>query len=132
MKKYLLIIAFLFLFVFCVFLATDALKEDKSNNNDNTKVDNTLTNQGFTLTYSYVGNNVWNYKVTGTLPTPCDDITFDALIRESYPEQVVITGYPKKMDPDTVCIQVIKDFEKTGTVNASEKAVFQLIIALPD
>lgn len=94
--------------------------------NKNTKTSGSTQNNNFTLTYAYQGNNTWTYTVNGTLPTPCYDVSADAVIAESYPEQVTIQVKTKEQSDGYVCATVIKDFNYTGTFNASEKAVISL------
>ena len=50
----------------------------------------TQTGNDFYLSYTYQGNNEWTYSVTGTLPTPCYAVNTEALVAESYTEQVTI------------------------------------------
>ncbi len=88
----------------------------------------TIQQDTFTLTYEYKGNNTWSYTVKGTLPTPCYDVTADAVVAESYPEQVKIE-VKKALESDSyVCGTVIKDFNYTGTFNASRYAKIALAI----
>lgn len=109
-------------------------KNQKLNTNNNANINTPNVNNsdksdnpdGYKLTYEYLGNNSWTYNVSGTLPTPCNDVTIDALVMESYPEQVNINVKKVVSTSDTVCIQIIKEFSKDGTFNASEKAQVKL------
>jgi flagellar basal body-associated protein FliL len=102
--------------------------------NDNKEKDNNTTNEtpksiskdNFTLTTEYLGNSKWKYNVKGTLPNPCYTIRVDALVRESYPEQVVVNIGVTEPGKDIACIQVVQEYEKTFDIEVSEKATFDL------
>lgn len=87
-----------------------------------------VQNNTFTLNYEYQGNNKWTYTVAGTLPTPCYDVTTDAVVMESYPEQVKVTVKTQEQSDGYVCATVIKDYSYTGTFNASKNAKITLDI----
>ena len=72
--------------------------------------------------YDYVGNNLWRYTVTGTLPNPCYVINTSAIVMESFPEQVVVTSEIESPDPDLICAQVIQEVYEEGEFQASEEA----------
>ena len=74
------------------------------------------------LQYNYKGNNIWEYQVTGTLPNPCYGIFTEAVVMESYPEQVVIKSIIKPPDEDVVCTQVIQEVYEEGEFQASGEA----------
>jgi hypothetical protein len=76
----------------------------------------------FFLTYEYMGDNTWDYEVTGTLPNPCYIVTIEPVVMESDPEQVSIKTKIQEPSPDEVCTQVIQEVEETGTFSASENA----------
>ncbi len=76
----------------------------------------------FALAYEYMGNNTWDYKVTGTLPNPCYIVTLEPVVTESDPEQVMIEAKVQEPSPDEVCTQVIREVEETGTFSANEDA----------
>jgi len=84
----------------------------------------------FLLTYEYIGDNTWSYKVTGTLPNPCYTVTFEPVVMESYPEQVRIDTKVQEPSPEEICAQVIQEVEETGTFSASENAEIILDIEL--
>lgn len=88
----------------------------------------TLTQDDFVLTYTYKGENKWNYSITGTLPTPCYAVTTDAVVMESYPEQVQITVSVQEEPTDGVCSTVIQDYSYEGVFSASSKATVKLIV----
>lgn len=87
-----------------------------------------INQDSFALTYTYKGNNQWEYTVTGTLPTPCVQVSTDAIVMESYPEQVKIQVKRQESSTTDVCITMIKDYSYTGTFSASSKAVISLSI----
>lgn len=91
----------------------------------NKKDNNVIKEGGFTLTTNYLGDNKWEYKVTGQLPNPCYSTEVTELVAESYPEQVTIALVMKEPDPNTMCTQVIKDFEYKGSFSASKNATVQ-------
>ena len=74
------------------------------------------------IEYDYIGENLWRYTVTGTLPNPCYEISTSAIVMESYPEQVVVTSLIQTPDPDMICIQVIQEVYEEGEFEASEDA----------
>jgi hypothetical protein len=71
----------------------------------------------------YKGDNLWEYKVTGTLPNPCYTINTEAIVMESYPEQVIVKSTVIKPEPDTMCAQVIQEVYQEGEFEASEEAI---------
>lgn len=84
----------------------------------------------FFLTYEYMGDNTWEYEVTGTLPNPCYKVTSEPKVMESDPEQVRIDTKIQEPSPDEICTQVIQEVKETGTFNASENAEIILDIEL--
>ncbi|MDY0097429.1 MAG: hypothetical protein RBS01_03715 [Candidatus Dojkabacteria bacterium] len=88
----------------------------------------TTVQSDFRLESKYIGNSKWEYTVTGQLPNPCYTAVVDALVAESYPEQVTITVVTKEPEPDMMCAQVIQDFKYNGTFSASEKAEINLAV----
>jgi hypothetical protein len=84
----------------------------------------------FFLTYEYMGDNTWDYEVTGTLPNPCYTVTFEPVVMESFPEQVMIETKVQEPSTDEICTQVIQEVEETGTFSASEEAEIILDIEL--
>jgi len=87
----------------------------------------TIIGDDITLTYQYVGVNVWQYTVTGQLPNPCQSAKVDALVAESYPEQVTImVNIKEDKDTNTVCTQVIQELNISGEFNASSRASVKL------
>ncbi|NLB12103.1 hypothetical protein GX830_01860 [Candidatus Dojkabacteria bacterium] len=74
------------------------------------------------LEYEYVGDNLWRYAVVGALPNPCYSISTSAVVRESYPEQVVVTSIIYRTDKDEICIDSIQEIHEEGEFQASEEA----------
>jgi hypothetical protein len=89
---------------------------------------NTITVNNATLTYEYVGDNIWEYTIKKDYPNPCWEASVDILIAESYPEQVMVRLQETAPDPSEMCIEVIEEFEKSGTFTASEGAIIDLVI----
>jgi hypothetical protein len=84
----------------------------------------------FFLTYEYVGDNTWDYKVTGTLPNPCYTVTFESIVMESDPEQVRVQAMVQEPSPEEICTQVIQEVEEIGTFSAGENAEILLELEL--
>ncbi len=107
--------------------------KDKDSNliNDDNKMDNTpiIQEDGFSLESRYIGDNIWEYTVTGQLPNPCYLAKVDVMVAESYPEQVTVNVNITEPKPDIMCAQVIQDFEYSNTFTASEKAVISLTVS---
>jgi len=99
-------------------------KDDNGNNliNDNIDKQPVINEDGFSLQKQYIGGNNWEYTVIGQLPNPCHSVSVEAMVAESYPEQVTINVNIIEPDTDMMCIQVIQDFEYQGTFSASENA----------
>ncbi len=74
------------------------------------------------LEYDYLGDNIWRYMVTGTLPNPCYEIYTEAIVAESFPEQVTIRSTVTPPSEDLVCAQVIQEVYEEGEFQASEEA----------
>lgn len=82
-----------------------------------------IREEDFTLEYSYKENNIWKYTVVGNLPNPCYKVSTDALVAESYPEQVYIKVIIDKPEENTICTQVIEEYKYSSEFNASERAI---------
>lgn len=87
-----------------------------------------IEKDSFNLSYSYEGNSVWKYKVSGFLPNPCYDASVEEYVMESYPEQVNIVVSIIEPDKDVVCAQVIAQFEYEDEFSASEYAKISLSV----
>ncbi|HNR53396.1 MAG TPA: hypothetical protein PKI16_02895 [Candidatus Dojkabacteria bacterium] len=124
MQKKLAILSFLILLFLLVLTGVWALFIRKDDTSNDWK---TLTEDNITLTYQYAGVNVWKYNVKGQLPNPCHSAQVDALVAESYPEQVTVkVNIEENKSTDTVCAQVIQELNISGEFNASEKATVTL------
>lgn len=78
------------------------------------------------LSYDYLGENTWRYMVTGTLPNPCYEISTEAIVMESFPEQVIIRARVTPPGEDEICIQVIQEVYEEAEFEASEEAEISL------
>lgn len=126
MQKKLAILSFIILLFLLILTGIWALFI-KKDNPDTSNEWKTITGEDVTLTYQYAGLNVWKYKITGQLPNPCHSAKVDALVAESYPEQVTImVNIKENKSTDTVCIQVIQELNISGEFSASEKATVTL------
>jgi hypothetical protein len=96
--------------------------------NKNQQISKQLTKENFILTYEYKGDNTWRYTVTEAASTSCIHIKTDALVMESYPEQVNIRV--EKLDEPTseVCSIVQEEYSSSGTFSASSKATVSLVV----
>lgn len=110
---------------------------DKNAPNSTVDKDNALEftseRAGFTLVARYQSENktehVWEYKITGDLPTPCHKTDVQPIVLESYPEQVSVLLTITPPEPDVNCIQVVEeDFELTGEFRASDKAKISFVV----
>ena len=72
--------------------------------------------------YEYVGNSLWKYTISGTLPNPCYKISTEAIVLESYPEQVIVKSTVQPPNTETVCVQSIQEIFREGEFEASEQA----------
>ncbi len=75
---------------------------------------------------TYLGDSLWEYTITGYLPTPCHSTDVDILIAESFPEQVTAIVTVNEPGPAETCIQSIQDVNITGKFSASEGASFKI------
>jgi len=73
-------------------------------------------------TYVY-DNNTHEYYGTLMLPNPCYSLSTEAIVRESYPEQVTLAFTTDGGEPDQMCIQVIQEEEFRIIFTASAEAV---------
>ena len=117
-----------------LFLKVMVIDKDSQDNpeNKNKAGEFTIEKKGFNFVAKYQFENkevnMWDYKITGTLPTPCHEVKTEEIVLESYPEQVSVLLTITPPSSDAVCIQVIKEFEKEGTFQASEKAKVSFLI----
>lgn len=87
--------------------------------------DDTDINQSINITFSY-HDKAYYYSGTIQKPTPCDEVTSDYVIRESYPEQVDLNFVIQ--DSGQICTQVISQETISGQIPVSEKAKIQVYI----
>lgn len=117
------VIAISFILVGCTTSST--INNNPPANNSNQNSTKTEVSNGFTATSTYTATNTWNYIVKGDLPTPCHTLDVEAIVRESFPEQVTLKATLKAPTGDTICAQVLEPIEKTGTYAASADATFK-------
>jgi hypothetical protein len=99
----------------------DTLDEITTEDNESPVVEEQVYDN-LNLEYDYSGDNTWTYMVTGTLPNPCYDIETEAIVAESYPEQVTIRSIVTPPDEDEICAQVVQEVYEEGEFQASEEA----------
>lgn len=126
-----LIILFVIAGLFLKVMVIDKDSQDNPENKNKTG-EFTIEKKGFNFVAKYQFDNkevnMWDYKITGTLPTPCHEVKTEEIVLESYPEQVSVLLTITPPSSDVACIQVIKEFEKEGTFQASEKAKVSFLI----
>lgn len=82
-----------------------------------------LEDSGLVMDANYSEQFLWTYKVSGDVPTPCHDIITEAIVAESYPEQVTVTArITDELSEDAFCTQVITKKEAFGEFTATEAA----------
>jgi len=78
-----------------------------------------------TLTKESPGASEWRLEAAFTFPSGGYDVgDVEALVMESYPEQVRITIPVTTPHPDAVVIQVLMEVPVAATIQASDEAVF--------
>jgi len=123
-----LLIFFLFLII-CIYLSKgECIVPDEDFNIDTSDDKMVVMENNFKLESKYISENSWEYTVTGELPNPCYNASVDAIVAESYPEQVTVTVTIEEPDPEVMCAQVIQEFSYEGTFSASEKADIKLVV----
>lgn len=88
-----------------------------------------IEQEGFLLEAKYKEENLWEYKITGDLPTPCHSTTHEVIVLESFPEQVNVNLSITPPAPDIICIQVIEELNLEGTFSASQEAKVDFIVS---
>lgn len=121
-----LLILSIILFAYAFFIRYNGDEQYIPSNTDSTQTE--ITEDNFTLTASYIEDNTWEYNIVGQLPNPCYTVTTDAIVAESYPEQVSIVVNVEAPDADVMCAQVIEPYEYTGEFQASEEATVKLLV----
>lgn len=91
-----------------------------------------IEKDNFVLYANYEGDNIWDYKIEGNLPNPCYSIHKDAIVMESFPEQVNVIVTVKRNTQAEVCVQVIVDVDERGSFSASEQAKITLLVNRPN
>lgn len=99
------------------------LNSDEEQDNQNTDtIPDQIEYDDINFEYEYVGNSLWRYTISGTLPNPCYKISTEAIVMESYPEQVIVKSTVLLPDAETVCVQIIQEVFEEGEFEASEQA----------
>ncbi|PKN02877.1 hypothetical protein CVU76_02525 [Candidatus Dojkabacteria bacterium HGW-Dojkabacteria-1] len=125
-KKILILITIVLpLGILTVFSFKDFLIKDSPIENK-TPESKIVTKGNFILEYTYKGENIWEYSVTGQLPNPCYQASTDVIVAESYPEQVFVTVTVAPPEDDVMCAQVISEYEYSGEFSASKEATVAL------
>ena len=114
---FLLCLVLLGAFAYQIYLVMQKEKTDQDKNTPQS-----ITKDDFTFEYTYSGENLWKYTITGTLPNPCYSISTSASVAESYPEQVFVTSTITPPKKDEICAQVVKEVNEIGEFTASENA----------
>lgn len=81
-----------------------------------------LEKEGYEFEAEYEEKNTWEYEIKGEKPTPCHEVKHEAIVAESYPEQVTVNLSIISPSPDTVCVQATEDFKVEGTFYAGPTA----------
>ncbi|PIP87246.1 hypothetical protein COW81_01150 [Candidatus Campbellbacteria bacterium CG22_combo_CG10-13_8_21_14_all_36_13] len=70
-----------------------------------------------------------SYEYSGiiSLPTPCYSLTTEAIVRESYPEQVTLLFATEDNSNGGMCAEVIKDVPFRIIFDASEDAIINAV-----
>lgn len=85
-----------------------------------------ITTDQLTIKVTYQ-NGVYYYSGTIQLPNPCTKLSTDAIIMESFPEQVRIV-LETKQDSSTFCAQVITPKSFSGQFSASAEATINMYL----
>ncbi len=83
---------------------------------------------GFKSGARYLGNNEWEYALTGEMPSACHTLNHHVLVDESFPEQVFLEVNLTEPPADSPCILRLDFVAISGNYNASEGATFNLKI----
>lgn len=105
-----------------IFVLDTPQAEDKNNGIS-------MEQNGFLLEAKYKEENLWEYKITGTLPTPCHDTTHEVTVLESFPEQVNVNLSITSPASNIICMQVIEELNLESTFSASPEAKVDFIVS---
>jgi hypothetical protein len=97
----------------------DSIGEDAQE--DETATEETSVHENLNLEYDYLGDNVWRYMVTGTLPNPCYEITTEVSSLEGDEDIKIIRAIVTPPDEDMVCAQVIQEVYEEEEFEGSEE-----------
>ena len=73
-------------------------------------------------------DGVLTYSGSVQLPSPCHKLKEEALVAESFPEQVQIRLTIENPASGTMCAQVVTEKEFSGEAQASEKATISIFL----
>lgn len=103
---------------------TDLLARLQSSGGETASTTKRDTDEGFTATTEYQGDQLWQYTVTGGFPNPCYEYSMQTNVAESYPEQVALRMTVTPPVEGERCIQWLENLHATGTYQASRQASF--------
>ncbi|MEX0616849.1 MAG: hypothetical protein WD231_03515 [Candidatus Woykebacteria bacterium] len=107
--------------------ASDSSKpKDDSNTDSRTQVKK-INNDKLSISV-ILDDGKLTYTGTVKVPTPCHSVKHDALVAESYPEQVQIKLTTLNPDPTQVCAQVVANKKFSGEVQVSSKATISIYL----
>ncbi len=125
-------IAFLALVVFVGCTSNDTNGNNNTTSSQATsgsssaRADETLEEDGVKIELFNTAESSWDYVLTTDLPTPCHELEIDAMIAESFPEQVTFNVNIVSPDAGVQCAQVIEPIEESGQLAVNEDARFSL------
>jgi len=105
--------------------ATNSSKKSNSSTNVHTKTEIVLKTDQVDFVGTY-RDGVWKYSGIVRLPDSCTTLTHDAVVRESFPEQVSIDITTKK--GAQACAQVITPKTFSGELKVSQNATISLTL----
>ncbi|MBL8015177.1 MAG: hypothetical protein JNK26_03235 [Candidatus Doudnabacteria bacterium] len=94
-------------------------------------VDPVQINQGdVDMEATYQGNSQWRYVLVTVLPNPCYGFRTEAVVAESYPEQVTVKAIKETPAAGTACAQVIDRRQIEGSFAAGPQAKLSLEVVV--
>lgn len=122
----LIIVAVIFIIVLIggIILVTNDDKNETKVIDDGISTDD--SNEDYNLNANYIGDNTWNYVITGYKPSSCYETQVSTIVAESFPEQVTVQLTLIAPEPEVVCTLMIEELKLDGTFSASEGASVKL------
>jgi hypothetical protein len=107
---------------------SDIKNQDSSTSDDepDNDADDEDDSERFELNSEYIDENRWEYEVKGYMPTPCHSIIHQAIVAESFPEQVTIEVTITAPQDEIICSQAIEETVLLGSYSASEQSTYKL------